>query len=612
MSAVPRFLLVGWEGADWPLLNPLLDKGGLPTLNALIGRGVAGRLGCCEPPVKEAVWATLLTGRSADEHGIAAAAEPDPVTGGVRPIGGTARRVKALWNILAQSGWRVGVVGFPATHPAEPVPGVFVTDEFARPLAPVGQTWPVPKGSLHPPECAAELADLRVHPGELNGSDLLPFIRDAARHPPRPDDRLAALAGMLAENVSRHAIACRLLEQDAVDAVMVYYDLIGAARRLLVPRAGDAVYAESLAVALRFHDLLLGRLLDLVGMEAAVMLVSPAVGPTTSRRAREGGLLCLAGKAVCGDQLSLGAGVLDVVPSVLAWLGLPAGCDMPGRVLPEISLSEKERRIDSWETQPGDSGARLADPPESQPFADTAMVELARLGYRDTVTPEAAVQVDRARAAAALGRARAARGRGRIEAAIRHCEVGLSACPGDIELRILLAQLSFRGGDLARCRELVAGFTGLAADPQLAHYVDALLALASGEMEGARSHLAASELAAPSPDLQAALARAYLDAGRPADAERLAQAMGAAEPAWAAAHTILALALLAQGRPQAAATAAREAIRLDFHVPEAHVALAQSLRWLGDEPGCRQALAIASRWAPAEAPAPSSGEGNAW
>lgn len=609
MPAKSKFLLIGWEGADWPLINPLLDGGGMPFLGELVERGSAGRLARSDPPVPQAWWTTLLTGRSADEHGVAAAVEPDPASGGVRPVTGGSRRVKALWNILSQSDWRVGVVGFPAAFPAEPIKGVFVSETFARPVAPAGGPWPIAPASIYPQKLASDLANLRVHPGELRSEDLLPFIPAATHVPPRQDGRLAALAGMLAENASRHAVASWLLESDAVDALIVHYDMIGATRRLLAPRSdadeADAVYANVMDGALRFHDLMLGRLLALAGPAATVILVSPGVVPARifasdakPQRRRDGGLLCFSGGEVRADQLSLGAGILDIVPTTLSLLGLPLAADMPGRVLAEAVPGKTASRIESWESVPGECGMLVPESAAEKQFATMAIAELAALGYRDLVAPVAAAQAATARAALARGQAQAAWARGYAEAAIRFCEDGLLACPADTALRILLAQYCYQSGDLARCRDLVAGFTGLADDPPLAHFVHALLALAVGDVESGCAHLVAIERQHASTELMDAVARAYLNAGRLTDAERAWRAVLAAEPEWAAAHAGLARTLLSQRRSGAAVAAAQEAIHLDFHAPEAHFLLGIALAEQGELACARQALTVSLRLAP--------------
>lgn len=37
-----KLLLIGWDAADWKIINPLLDKGWMPALAKLIDGGVIG------------------------------------------------------------------------------------------------------------------------------------------------------------------------------------------------------------------------------------------------------------------------------------------------------------------------------------------------------------------------------------------------------------------------------------------------------------------------------------------------------------------------------------------------------------------------------------------
>ena len=76
------------------------------------------------------LWNSVATGKFADKHGIHGFIEPDPVNGGARPYTSTSRKCKALWNILTQSGLRSNVVGWWASHPAEPINGTVVTNAF--------------------------------------------------------------------------------------------------------------------------------------------------------------------------------------------------------------------------------------------------------------------------------------------------------------------------------------------------------------------------------------------------------------------------------------------------------------------------------------------------
>ena len=65
-----RVLIVGWDGADWEILDPLLASGDLPNLAGLIARGQRGVSRSCLPSHSWAAWPTFLTGRDPAGHAV--------------------------------------------------------------------------------------------------------------------------------------------------------------------------------------------------------------------------------------------------------------------------------------------------------------------------------------------------------------------------------------------------------------------------------------------------------------------------------------------------------------------------------------------------------------
>ena len=110
MATRPKVLLIGWDAADWEHITPLLEEGLLPNLEQFINDGVMGNLATLEPVLSPMLWNSVATGKLPAKHGIHGFIEPDPVNGGVRPYTSTSRKVKALWNILTQSGLKSNVI----------------------------------------------------------------------------------------------------------------------------------------------------------------------------------------------------------------------------------------------------------------------------------------------------------------------------------------------------------------------------------------------------------------------------------------------------------------------------------------------------------------------
>jgi predicted AlkP superfamily phosphohydrolase/phosphomutase len=65
-----RLLIVGWDAADWKIIDPLLARGAMPALAALLKRGVRADLATLEPRLSPLLWSTIATGVTADCHGI--------------------------------------------------------------------------------------------------------------------------------------------------------------------------------------------------------------------------------------------------------------------------------------------------------------------------------------------------------------------------------------------------------------------------------------------------------------------------------------------------------------------------------------------------------------
>lgn len=62
-----RVLLVGWDGADWKLIDPLLERGQMPNLEKLINAGVMGNIASLIPMLSPILWTSIATGKHGDD-----------------------------------------------------------------------------------------------------------------------------------------------------------------------------------------------------------------------------------------------------------------------------------------------------------------------------------------------------------------------------------------------------------------------------------------------------------------------------------------------------------------------------------------------------------------
>jgi predicted AlkP superfamily phosphohydrolase/phosphomutase/tetratricopeptide (TPR) repeat protein len=407
MSALAKkVLLIGWDAADWKIANPLIDQGLMPTLDDFINHGVMGNIATLRPILSPMLWNSIATGKRPDKHGILGFMEPDPQTGGVRPVTSTSRKVKALWNILTQRGYKTHVLGWFAGHPAEPINGISVSDLFPYAVGAPDQPWPLPPGAVHPEKLRDEFARLRMHPAEVSEGAILPWIPRAAEIDQEKDKGLQSFAKILSENCSIHNAATWILQNEPWDFLAVYYNGIDhfchgfmhyhPPRMDGIPEEKFEIYKDVVNGAYRFHDMMLQTLLDLAGPDATVILVSdhgfhsdhlrprgipmePA-GPAVQHR--QFGVVCMKGEHIKQDERIYGATLLDVTPTILTLFGLPVGEDMDGRVLVQAFENPPQiTRIPSWESEAGDCGMHPADLRMDPAAAQAVLQQFVALGY---------------------------------------------------------------------------------------------------------------------------------------------------------------------------------------------------------------------------------------
>jgi tetratricopeptide (TPR) repeat protein len=615
---VKRVLLIGWDAADWKVARPLIEGGFMPSLGGLVAGGVSGNLTTLQPPLSPLVWTSVATGVRPDRHGILGFVEPDPRTGATRPVTSTSRRVKALWNMLSQEGLRSHVVSWYASHPAEPIRGTMVSNLFGLPSGAGVDTWPLIPGSVHPKHLTQVLAAARVHPAELGAGHLLPFVPEAARIDQDNDRRLEKVAFALAACSTVHAAATHLIEHEPWDFCAVFYDAIDRfchdfmayhpPRMDTVSEADFELYQHVIRGAYRFHDMMLGRLLELAGPETTVILVSDHGFHSDHLRPRSAssgddhdpaswhrlhGMFCMHGPGVRRGEPVAGASVLDVAPTVLTLFGLPVGDDMVGRTLSEAFVAPPAvATIASWETREGASGQHDPALVEDAYDAHEALRHLIELGYVADPGDDAARAVELADRARRFNLATVQLSAGDVEAAIAGAEALHRDHADDFGYGCFLAHCYLAGrrtDEAGPLLDQLAGQRGgsrAALEPLRARHAEA-----TGNADRAIEHLrASSDPASPSPWLECELGRLHLTMRRIDAAEAHLQRALELDPEHAAAHEQLAKLRLEQGRNLDAAEAALEAVTLVYGLPQAHFYLGVALARVGDFARSRLAL----------------------
>jgi predicted AlkP superfamily phosphohydrolase/phosphomutase len=372
-----------------------MEAGRMPNLKALMDRGVHGKLRSLEPLAKSpAIWTTMATGKSPDEHGIGTFVDFDRG----RPLTRNVRKVRAIWNILSGLDRRVGVVGWLMSWPAEPVNGVVITDYLQ--YGP-GRSTRV-EHRTYPPALESETADLVLEEDDIPWSFTQRFLSaplDTVRMDRSLENALRPIKTYAAADLTFTRVAERLYREEPFDFFTVYLRGMDTMGHLfwnymipdsLPPGTVDERLLPWLAGAVReyyaFTDELVGRLVALADENTTVMVVSDHGFQGGLGRGVEAhkldGVVILAGKSVGRGELT-GASVYDVTPTALTLLGLPPARDMRGKVLwsalgPEIPRDRFAQILDTYET-----GETTGTAPLASPVDEEIKERLRSLGYLD-------------------------------------------------------------------------------------------------------------------------------------------------------------------------------------------------------------------------------------
>jgi predicted AlkP superfamily phosphohydrolase/phosphomutase/tetratricopeptide (TPR) repeat protein len=597
-----KVLLIGWDAADWKLINPLLDQGHMPALEQLINHGVMGNLATLRPILSPMLWNSIATGKRPDKHGILGFVEPDPDNGTLRSVSSTSRKVKALWNICTQSGMRSHVLGWFAGHPAEPINGISISPSYVEPTGPVEDPWPLAPDSVHPIELRDTFANLRIHPGEIGQAEILSFVPRAAEVDQEKDTRLSSLAKILAENCSIHNAATWILDNESWDFMAVYYDGIDHVchgfmnfhppRQEGIPEKEFEIYKDVVNGIYKFHDMMLQRLLQLAGPDTTVLLLSdhgfhsdhlrprymPKAGPAPAVGHRPMGIFCIAGPQLRQDERIYGANLLDITPTVLTLLGLPVADDMDGRVLVEaFDESLQIEKIPSWEDVPGECGMHPEDRRVDPATAQAMLQRLVDLGYVQAPGEDQAKAVETCLLESQFNLAQVYLDSYRPTEALTILEDLTKKKPEEIRFALHLAQCYLELSRLAEARVILEQLQKRGRQPW-ADWLMGLLLSEENSLEGALEHLSRAAQAEPRlPDLHLRLGNTYLRMGRLEEAESAFQKALAIDPDSPDVHLGLARLLLRTRKNVQAAEEALTAVGLQHFLPLGHFCLGVAL-----------------------------------
>lgn len=625
-----KVLLIGWDAADWVMIEPLIEQGLMPTLEKMIKGGTSGKLATIRPILSPMLWNSIATGKRADKHGIHGFTEPLPDGSGIRPVSSTSRKTKALWNILSQSGLKSNVVSWFASHPAEPINGAIVTDRYITRLNPEAEseTEASLEGMFHPARLSEDLIKLRVDPRRLDGEAILPFIPLAHEIDPKEDEKYRQFVTLLARASTVHSAACWTMLKEPWDFMAVYYDAIDQFGHHFMPYHPPAmpgvsekdakIYKDVMNGCYRYHDMMLESLLNYAGEDTTVILVSDhGFHSGGGRRDTDGfkdpeswhrpfGVVCAQGPGIRKDHHVYGATLLDVTPTILSLLGLPIGADMDGRPWLEIFDQEvRAERVISWDAIEGDDGMHDESSREDPVAAAEAIQHLVALGYIDAPSEDAQETVRKTVLDQKMNLAKALTDSRRVEQAVALWEELLEQDQENaVPYKFQIARCCLRMGQVKRCEAVVREL--LETHPNSAILLTTLgQAVLQQDRPGeALEYLKRAEQIAPDMEmLLSCLGQAYVQLDQWDDAQRAFERVLELDEESAVAYNGLARVAIRQKHFDEAVDYALRAVGLTHQFPRAHYNLGVALAETGKTEEAIQALRTCVSMAPGLKPA---------
>ncbi len=403
-----RVLLVGLDGADWEIIDPLLEQGRMPNLQRLIETGVRADLLTISPMISPVVWTSIATGVEPTRHGILDFLVEGPDGTGRQPVTSAQRKSATVWEMLSRGGTTVGLVAWWASWPAEPLRGYVVSDRVAYQLFGFSADPTEQGGKTWPPGLFSEISGSVVEPNDISWDRVVGYLgSDGMAEEVSDRKRLDDFRTVLASGETYLDIALDLARRFEPSLEVVYFEGTDTVGHLFMPFRAPRMPDVELGRFRRFAPVIdryyetidgyLGRLLSGRGEEWTVIVASDHGFATDATRPRmtdsrighgpaadwhrRFGILVLSGAGIRQGAELTEANVYDIAPTLLALFGQPIPRSWPGRALAEALSPEL------LETHP--VRYRLEDPIREpvgaqtvgDPTAADLMEKLMSLGY---------------------------------------------------------------------------------------------------------------------------------------------------------------------------------------------------------------------------------------
>ena len=408
-------VLLGVDGLSWKVIGPGIEGGTLPAFGRLQAEGAWAPDFEVVSPDSPIAWTSVATGRAPEDHGVISFVSQLP-SGEIVPASSGERRLPALWDLATRHGRSVGVVGWWATWPVEPVNGYVVSDH-ANPAATGfliedGRYWTADPEALtqlrldvYPETMAQEIGHLWstleqtdwVAVGQSAGltTAQLEILRSAPPNRRTPYSLWKTYylvdrphVSLVKERLARDPTDLTMLYLRGPDPVQHYaWDLVEP-ERYVEPPAHLERDRGLVEAVYRTVDRYIAELLEVLPEDGWLIVASDhGAEPASPLQGRPGGhtksakgVLFLWGPGARAGERLAATSPYDLAPTILWMLGLPLSEELEGRVLREAFNGDlADREVDRVRSY----GPRSSSGPRGSAEDEVLLERLRDLGYID-------------------------------------------------------------------------------------------------------------------------------------------------------------------------------------------------------------------------------------
>ncbi len=383
-------ILLCIDGADFQIIDPMVQDHELPTFARLLREGTHGPLATQRPARSPNVWTSIVTGKKPEDHGIRHfvnfrfpgidhPVERFPSATGLNfhviprleklpgfpsiqaPYTSDMRRAPALWEIIGGP-FQVGVYRWLVTWPAQPVKGFNVAASVVADAMQLVDGRLQENGKLlrqgvyYPEELILEVQH-QLASWTPPKPDLAPYIGDQQQVAPS-QTKLAKIQSSLYDPTV-HLLPHLMAKYQPRFVVAGFYPVDGFQHLFSQYRGTDLPFANAVAERYRYSDARLGEFLAALTPPFNLIVVSDHGFDFVHHHHSEDppGIFIAWGPAFTAGRQVSGLSIYDLAPLSLHLMGLPLADDMVGTatghyqqaLAPDFLAQHAVSRVPSYE-----------------------------------------------------------------------------------------------------------------------------------------------------------------------------------------------------------------------------------------------------------------------